>query len=675
MTQLSLFKVFITTAMAWVLANPTSVSAQIAASESVLTYHNNVRRTGVYDHETRLTPAGLAEKRPTFARFERLCIRKVDGQIAAQPLYVKGVNIGGTLKNVLYVVTRNDKIYAFDADNINSDDPKQGSAWANPIALKHTIPGTNRSLNAGPLKGMDDGMRCLQTHGPVGITSTPVIDPSSQIMYLVARFGPQPQDADYGNTAYYFLISLDIRTGQELRRTQIGTPESLGTNPCPETGFNACAELNRPGLLLLNNVIYIAFGAAVCDNAHSRGWVFAYSVPDMTQLDAYNTSPQSWGAGIWQSGAGLAADPARQLIYAFTGNNGDADWIAAHQTGESPNRDDVYHPSRTELGQSLLKLRLGPDRKFSCDHKVGPYCVPEHFTAGNWYRLDTGYHSPSERQQHGSPTQRGDTDIGSGGPVVLSNGWVVGGGKQGVIYVSDPTDMKHAKQGFQAFFNTWHPGLRTTCTASDPSTQPDCEIALNDYDLGQAYGPNIHANPTVWERPGSAFGYLYAMPEKDYLRAFRVLKTGRVVEQAEMTTDPAHHAPEPALPLGFNRLRSPDHMPGAATSLSSNGDRNGILWTSLSSKDATNTIEAGVLMAFDALNLNLLWYDDDPNVYFAKFVPPTIAGGKVFRATFGDNDPGCLWSAGVGRSCGSVVIYGMRRILFRPVPPGVPTHR
>src|SRR5258708_8346431 len=50
---------------------------------------------------------------------------------------------------------------------------------------------------------------------PVGITSTPVIDPSSQIMYLVARFAPQPQDADYGTKAYYFLISLDIRTAQE----------------------------------------------------------------------------------------------------------------------------------------------------------------------------------------------------------------------------------------------------------------------------------------------------------------------------------------------------------------------------------------------------------------------------------------------------------------------------
>jgi hypothetical protein len=630
----------------------------------------------VGDHETRLTPSAITDKR-TFARFERQCIRKVDGQVAAQPLYVKGVNIGGTLKNVLYVVTRNNRIYAFDADNVNSNDPQQGLAWANPIALKHTIPGTDRSLYAAPLKGMDDGNnRCLQTHGPVGITSTPVIDPASQIMYLVARFAPQPEDADYGTKAYYFLISLDIRTGQELRRTQVGTPESLGDNPCPATGFNACVHLNRPGLLLLNNVVYIAFGAAVCDNADSHGWVFAYSVPDMTRLDAYNTSPQSWGGGIWQSGAGLAADPARQLIYAFTGNNGDANWVATHQTGESPNRDDLYHPSRTELGQSLLKLKLGPDRKFSCDHMVGQYCVPEHFTAGNWYRLDTGYHSPAEEQQHGIPVQRGDSDLGSGGPVVLSNGWVVGGGKQGVMYVSDPTDIKHAKQGFQASFNTWHPGQRTTCTASDPSTQPNCEIGVNDYDLGQAYGPNIHANPTVWERSGSGFGYLYSMAEKDYLRAFRVLKTGQVVEQAEMTTDPSHHAPQTAaLPHGFERLRSPDGMPGAATSLSSNGDRNGILWASISSKDATNNIESGVLMAFDALNLNLLWYDDDPNIYFAKFVPPTIAGGKVFRATFGDNDVGCRWSNGVGKSCGSIVIYGMRTILVRPVPHRVQIHR
>ena len=167
MSELSLVKIFTIIATVCAIAKPTSISAQIAVAESVLTYHNNVRRTGVYDHETRLTPAVVAEKRPTFARFERQCIRKVDGQVAAQPLYVKGVNIGGTLKNVLYVVTRNNRIYAFDADNVNSDDPRQGWAWADAIALKHTIPGTNRSLHAAPLKGMDDGvLPCRQTHGP-----------------------------------------------------------------------------------------------------------------------------------------------------------------------------------------------------------------------------------------------------------------------------------------------------------------------------------------------------------------------------------------------------------------------------------------------------------------------------------------------------------------------------
>ena len=420
-------------------------------------------------------------------------------------------------------------------------------------------------------------------------------------------------------------------------------------------------ELNRPALLLLNNVVYIAFSAAVCDNLGSHGWVFAYRVPDMTRMDFYSASPQSWGAGIWQSGAGLAADPAQGFVYAFTGNNGDADWIAANQTGQLPNRDDLYHPSRTELGESLLKLSLTPGSlKFKCDHMAGSNCVPEHFTAGNWYRLDTGYHAPAEQQQHGAPTLRGDSDLGSGGPVVLSNGYVVGGGKQGVIYVCDPANIKQARQGFQGFFNSWHAGTATTCNASNPATQPGCTVAVNDYDTGQAYGPNIHANLTVWERPSLGFGYLYGMAEKDYLRAFRILKTGQVIEKAEMSTDPAQHTPPAAVPRSFpSGLRSPDGMPGASTSLSSNGDQNGVLWVSVSPNDATNTIEPGVLMAFDAANFNLLWYDDDPNIYFAKFVHPTIAGGKVFRATFGDNDTGCFWVNGAGKSCGSIVVYGM----------------
>jgi hypothetical protein len=187
----------------------------------------------------------------------------------------------------------------------------------------------------------------------------------------------------------------------------------------------------------------------------------------------------------------------------------------------------------------------------------------------------------------------------------------------------------------------------------------------DDSDVAPAWGANIHGNPAVWQRPSSSFSFLYLMAEKDYLRAYRILSTGQIVEKAEMTTANAR----PPYPRGFpNGLRSPDGMPGAAVSVSSDGDQNGIVWVSVSPKDTINTIESGVLMAFDALSLKLLWFDDDPSILFAKFVPPTIAGGKVFRATFGNNDASgaCSQNSPKNPSCGSIVIYGTSTRITSP---------
>src|SRR5690242_10476147 len=83
----------------------------ISVAESVLTQHNDIRRTGVYPSERVLTRAALTRR-----GLERLCAWQVDGQVAAQPLFVKGVSIHGQPKDVLYVATRRNSIYAFDAD-------------------------------------------------------------------------------------------------------------------------------------------------------------------------------------------------------------------------------------------------------------------------------------------------------------------------------------------------------------------------------------------------------------------------------------------------------------------------------------------------------------------------------------------------------------------------------
>jgi hypothetical protein len=346
-------------------------------------------------------------------------------------------------------------------------------------------------------------------------------------------------------------------------------------------GFDANMQLNRPALLMLNGVVYLGFGPAVCDHGGNpylptwekpkpHGWLFAYRARDLMLLDAFNTTKKTALAGVWQSGNGLAGD-ASGAVYAFTGNNG------TERYNDVDNTDDRWILANdgshiTELGNSILKLRLGVGSRF------GP---AEHFTAGNWFRLDTGRRFPGDTD---IGDDAGDSDLGSGGPVLLSNGMIIGGGKHGALYVIDPANMSQAKQSFQAFYNTWH-----------PETHP-C-----DYDKVQRNGPNIHGGPVAWRPAGTNYPLVYGMPEKEYLKIFKTLNNRHVDEHPVMTT----------LEYG---IRSPDGMPGAALSLSANGDHDGIVWASLPVQDSNDASTTdgnlarspqfrGRLMAFDALTL------------------------------------------------------------------------
>src|SRR5690349_4505155 len=80
----------------------------LASGVHVLTQHNDVARTGANLQEKVLSPATVSA-----ASFGKIFSRDVDGQIYAQPLYVGGV-MGG--KNVVYVATEHNSVYAFDAD-------------------------------------------------------------------------------------------------------------------------------------------------------------------------------------------------------------------------------------------------------------------------------------------------------------------------------------------------------------------------------------------------------------------------------------------------------------------------------------------------------------------------------------------------------------------------------
>jgi hypothetical protein len=217
-------------------------------------------------------------------------------------------------------------------------------------------------------------------------------------------------------------------------------------------------------------------------------------------------------------------------------------------------------------------------------------------------------------------------------------------------------------EGFQAFVNTYHsdpsksacPKLNdawckapanltpTTWKDVEPQFGSDCFYPTSCYQITQGLGPNIHAGFVYWPGATPDGGLLYALAEKEYLRAFRYhLSSGHVDEAPALTA---------------TGVRAPDGMPGGAISISANGDRDGILWVTMSADlnmDAAFGVHPGRLIAVDATNLNVLFRDDSVPA-FAKFNPPTIADGKVFLPTFAL--PDAAHPAGLGW----LIVYGLQ---------------
>ena len=278
-----------------ILAAASVIGAAGAArtqTANVLTQKYNIARTGAQLNETILTPANVTPN-----TFGRLYARTVDAQIIAQPLYVSNVSIPRLgVRNVVYVVTRANTVFAFDADSTDTN-PADGLVWSAPVTVEA----------AAPVTGL-----CSESVGPIGVNSTPVIDATNNTMYLVSR----------RSDGTLWLISLDITTGTIKKTVRIAaTLNGLS--------FNQSLEIQRTGLLLENGAIVIAFGALNCDNAGWHGWVLAYRETDLTQVGAFTTtSSAGWGGGVWQSGSGLAGDGAGN-IYFITGNgsvNGNTDF-------------------------------------------------------------------------------------------------------------------------------------------------------------------------------------------------------------------------------------------------------------------------------------------------------------------------------------------------------------
>ena len=296
MKRFALISLFALTVAAVYGFPPAAKQAPAAPPPAVVTYHNDNARTGQNLKETILTTTNV--NATTFGKIFKYA---VDGNIYAQPLYVPNVTINGSTHNVVYVVTENDSVYAFDAD----------SATLNPNPLWFTPLTSPPDVISHPC--LDHKTAC--TIWPiVGVTGTPAISLATNTMYFVTR----TKEIVNGDTTnpYYFqrLHALDITTGLEKAgspaticgdyfRAGMGCKLSSGT-------FNPLQDGQRPGLLLeptpgfSHAILWIGFAG--------QGMILAYDPSTMALLGDWTATPHpkntTGGGGIWGSGGGLTGD-------------------------------------------------------------------------------------------------------------------------------------------------------------------------------------------------------------------------------------------------------------------------------------------------------------------------------------------------------------------------------
>jgi hypothetical protein len=256
------------------------------AQHPILTSLADNGRTAANTEETLLSPGNVNKN-----NFGHLFSQSIDYIAQAQPLYVPNVNIPGKgVHNVVYVVTMKDTVYAFDAESnagnnalplwqVNFTDPAHGITTA-----------SGGNLPCGAEGGFIEE----------GILSTPAIDLVTSTMYLVAK------TVDNG-TVVHRLHALDLATGQDKLGGPVAIAASSVSNAGHRTVFNSLHQKNRPGLLLMNGIVYLGFGSNGCNDANT-GWVLAYDATNLQQTGVFNTNPDHGLTSIWQAGGGLAGD-------------------------------------------------------------------------------------------------------------------------------------------------------------------------------------------------------------------------------------------------------------------------------------------------------------------------------------------------------------------------------
>jgi hypothetical protein len=309
---------------------------------SAVTFHYDNARDGWDQTETQLTTANVAS-----GGFGLLKTLNVDGVVLAQPLYVAQYNVPSQgVHNLLVVVTENDTVYEFDADTYQ--------------IINQRSMGTAQS---------SDDVGCSDIEPQYGITDTPVIDLSTNTIYLVAATEPAQ------NNFHHTLHALDIGTLAD-QQTPVDIAASVKMSNGATINFDPQNQQTRTSLTESNGNVYVGVGSH-CDNNAGNivGWMLEYN-SSLQQIASFATAEDSQNyllSSIWMSGYASAVDDSGN-IFTVTGNG-------AFDAGHSGGRD--YGESAIKLDPSLTSVQT-------------------FFTPKDWQRLNDG-----------------DVDFGSGGIMLL----------------------------------------------------------------------------------------------------------------------------------------------------------------------------------------------------------------------------------------------------------------
>ena len=562
-----------------------TVTIPANAGVNIPTWHVDNNRSGLNPNETSLTPTNVAA-----GTFGKLFSYLVDGYAYAEPLLISNVTIGSAVHNVLYVATEYDSVYAFDADNYGTGAP----LWKTSLLQANETPLTGATVQ--PYQG---------------VTSTPVIDTSSNTIYVVSA-----QKSSSGSS--YRLNALDITTGLPKQTAVTITASVPGTN---STNVNGVVSLpagcvQRAALLLANNTIYIGVGSC-----HS-GWLLSYN-ENLQQTGVFNVSPNIDGegtyggaGGVWMGSGGPVADSAGN-VYISTGNG-------------------PWNPTQGSYSDSILK--------FSPTLQLLDYFTPE----------ENGYMNCE------------DSDLAAGGLMMIpGSGQIVGGGKMGKIYLLSTASLGHEHAldtgALQRLFveqgiSSSQP-YSTSCTDMDSSGNPlpggktwyvggsndtngDTSDGINSYEI---FGTSAYFNGSM---------YLGVTPTTTtapvgVVRQFTYAAPGVLTATQSFTS------------LNVNQ-EQPENTRGTTPFISSNGTNDGILWTidqgqPLQSPQATTH---ATLYAYDATNLSNELYSSDTNSgdqahTGIKFTSPIVANGKVYISA--GYDP-----VSASKPRGEIDVYGLK---------------